>query len=128
MKPRMSAVPALIVAAVAAARIAFYAPPAHAEADGPDHFALQGVAPDDVLNMRAEPSVRAPAVGAIAPGATCVRNLGCRGGLSYQEFTALSPAQRQQRLRENPRWCRVEYRGVKGWVAGSYLVEGSCAR
>jgi uncharacterized protein YraI len=116
------------VAGIATARVLLCAPPAYAEADGPDHFAVRGVAQGDVLNMRAEPSPHARKVGTIPPAATCVRNLGCQGGLSYQEFTTLSPAQRQQRLRENPRWCRVEYRGFQGWVAGRYLVEGSCAR
>lgn len=115
-------------AGIATAHVLLCAPLAYAEADGPDHFAVRGVAPGDVLNMRAEPSPRARKVGAIPPAATCVRNLGCQGGLSVQEFTTLSPAQQQQRLRENPRWCRVEYRGIQGWVAGRYLAEGSCLR
>lgn len=117
-----------LAAAAVALDLVVHAVPAQAEADGPDHFTVSGVAAADRLNMRAEPNARAPRVGAIPPGATCVRNLGCRGGLSYQEFTTLSPAQQQQRLRENPRWCRVEYRSVQGWVAGRYLVEGRCAR
>lgn len=117
-----------LAAAAAVVPALLHATPAHAEADGPDHFTVSGVAAGDVLNMRAEPSARARKVGAVPPAATCVRNLGCQGGLSYQEFTTLSPAQKQQRLRENPRWCRVEYRGVQGWVAGRYLMEGSCAR
>jgi len=101
---------------------------AHATADGPDHFRVRGVAADDVLNIRAEPDARSPKVGQIPPGAGCVRNLGCRGGLTLREFTELSPVQQRQRLRESPRWCRIEYGGVQGWVAGRYLEEGECPR
>ena len=99
-----------------------------AAADGPDHFSVRDVAADDVLNIRAEPSPKAARLGAMPAGADCIRNLGCQGGLSLQEFTTLSKAQQQQRLRENPRWCRIEWRGITGWVAGRYLAEGSCPR
>lgn len=101
---------------------------ARAEADGPDYYSVRGIAKGDVLNIRAEPTPQAPKVGAIPPHGTCIRNLGCRGGLSFQEFTALSPAQQQRRQRENPRWCKVEYQGMTGWVAGRYLAEGDCRR
>jgi hypothetical protein len=101
---------------------------ASADADGPDFYVVRGVAQGDVLNIRAAPNPRARKVGAIPPDGTCIRNLGCRGGLTFQEFTELSPAERKQRERENPRWCRVEYQGVTGWVAGRYLGEGDCRR
>lgn len=99
---------------------------ARAEADGPDHFRVTGVAANDALNLRAAPNSRAAKVGVIPPKANCVRNLGCRGGLSFQESTTLNPAQQKERLRQHPRWCRVEYRGVTGWVAGRFLTEGNC--
>lgn len=99
---------------------------ARAEAGGPDFFVVTGVAADDVLNIRAAPDPHADKLGEIPPDGTCVRNLGCRGGLTFQEFTELSPAQRERRERENPRWCKVEYRGITGWVAGRYLGEGEC--
>jgi hypothetical protein len=53
--------------------------------------------------------------------------LGCKGGLTFQEFTELSKADQEARLMENPRWCKVEYRDVVGWVAGRYLEEGTCS-
>jgi len=99
-----------------------------ADADGPDFYAVNGVPQDDVLNIRAEPDPHARKIGEIPPDGTCIRNLGCRGGLTFREFTELSPAEQERRQRENPRWCKVEYGGVTGWVAGRYLTEGDCRR
>ena len=99
-----------------------------AGADGPDFFIVRGVARNDVLNIRVEPDPRARKVGEIPPDGACIRNLGCQGGLTFQEFTELSLAERKQRERENPRWCQVEYQGITGWVAGRYLGEGDCRR
>jgi uncharacterized protein YraI len=101
---------------------------AGAAADGPDHFVVRGVEAGDVLNVRAEPDARSPKIGAIPHDGTCLRNLGCQGGLTFREFSELTPEQQRQRLRENPRWCRIEYRGVSGWVAGRFLGEGTCPR
>ena len=99
-----------------------------AEADGPDYYQVTGVAHDDALNVRVQPDPSAEKLGTIPPDGLCVRNLGCRGGLSYQEFTELTPEAREQRLKENPRWCKVEYQGTTGWVAGRYLRESACTR
>lgn len=99
-----------------------------AEADGPDYYAVRDVARGDVLNIRAEPDPHARKVGEIPPGGTCIRNLGCKGGLTFEEFTGLSPEEKERRAREHPRWCKVEYEGVTGWVAGRYLTEGECRR
>jgi hypothetical protein len=103
-------------------------PSASGEADGPDWFRVVDVAADDVLNMRGRPSAHAEKVGSIPPGSDCVRNLGCQGGLTLEEFTTLTPDEQAARLKEIPRWCRVEYEGTTGWVAGRYLSEGDCDR
>ncbi len=97
---------------------------AHAEADGPDFYRIKGVAAGDTLAIRSAPSPRAAKLGDIPPDGTCIRNLGCKGGLSLQEFTELSQAEQARRLKRNTRWCQVEYRGLTGWVAGRYLAEG----
>lgn len=97
-----------------------------ADADGPDYFRVTGVRGDDLLNLRAAPSALAAVVGTIPPDSACVRNLGCRGGLTFQDYSTLSPADQARRLKRNPRWCQVEYRGTTGWVAGRYLAEGDC--
>jgi hypothetical protein len=101
---------------------------ASAEADGPDLYAVTGVAADDVLNIRAEPHADAELIGKIPPDGTCVRNLGCKGGLTLREFTELSEEQKAKRLQENPRWCKIEYQGITGWVAGRHLVEATCSQ
>jgi hypothetical protein len=101
---------------------------ASADSDGPDSFRVIGVAKRDTLNIRAQPNARAPKVGEIPPDGTCIQNLDCQGGLTFQEFTDLSSAEQKKRERENPRWCKVEYRGIIGWVAGRYLAEGDCDR
>lgn len=94
-----------------------------AEASGPDYFRVVGVAWNDVLNIRAEPTARSAKIGAIPPDGNGVRNHGCVGGLTYAEWEAATPAQREQARKKV--WCRISYRGVEGWVAGWFLAEGS---
>ena len=96
------------------------------EADGPDYYKVRDVSSDDTLNIRAEPHPDATRLGETPSDGDCVRNLGCQGGLTYQEFTTLSKTQQAQRLKENPRWCKIEYKSIVGWVAGRYLAESSC--
>jgi len=102
------------------------ASPVLAEADGPDYYQVRDVRCDDTLNIRAQPHPDATQLGEIPPDGDCIRNLGCQGGLTYEEFTTLSSEQQAQRKKENPRWCKIEFQGITGWVAGRYLAEGSC--
>jgi uncharacterized protein YgiM (DUF1202 family) len=97
-----------------------------ADADGPDFYRVVGVPKGDVLNLRSAPSAHADKVGQIHPGSSCVRNLGCQGGLSFKEYSTISDSERVRRIKQNPRWCHVEFRGQTGWVNGRYLVEGAC--
>jgi hypothetical protein len=101
-------------------------PALRAEADGPDFWQVRDVARDDVLNVRQYADFRAQKIGEIPPDAQCIKNRGCRGGLSYHEFTTLSEAEKARVLKLHPRWCRVSYQGQTGWVAGRYLQEASC--
>jgi uncharacterized protein YraI len=119
MQNTIGALLAMTILALGSGRVA-------ADADGPDFYRVTGVSKGDVLNIRAAPEARAPKVGAIPPDGTCIRNLGCKGGLSFEEFSTLSQSEQAKRLKQNPRWCQVEYQGVTGWVAGRYLAEGSC--
>ncbi len=99
-----------------------------ADADGPDYFKVNGVASNDVLNMRSKADSHAKKVGEIPPNANCVKNLGCKGGLTMIEYTDLSKEEQAVILRKRPRWCHVEYHGIKGWVSARYLSEGSCTK
>ena len=99
-----------------------------ADADGPDYFKVNGVASNDVLNIRSKANPSANKVGEIPEGADCVKNLGCKGGLTMSEFTDLSKREQAAILRKRPRWCKIEYQGVKGGVSARYLAEGSCTK
>ena len=100
---------------------------AQATADGPDHYRVRGVSPGHHLTLRAEPSTASAPLARIPSNATCLRSLGCQGGLTFEEFTTLSDEQKRRRAAENPRWCKVDFRGTVGWVAGSYLAEDACS-
>ncbi len=99
---------------------------AHATADGPDHYRVQGVSPDRHLMLRAEPSTSSAPLARIPASATCLRSLGCQGGLTFEEFATLGEDEKRRQATERPRWCKVDYRGTVGWVAGRYLAEDGC--
>ena len=106
--------------------LAFSASPIFATADGPDYWQVHDVASDDVLNIRREANAKAEKVGEIPPDGQCIKNIKCVGGLTMQEFTTLTEAEKDKIKKERPRWCYIEYYGVKGWVAAQFLREGSC--
>ena len=99
---------------------------ASSTADGPDYWHVYGVESGDVLNIRKEANAQSDKIGEIPPNGQCIKNLKCVGGLTFEEFTNLSEAEKEKIKKERPRWCYVEYQGIKGWVAGRYLREGSC--
>ena len=99
-----------------------------AEADGPDYYSIHGVADNDVLNVRDDANAHAKKVGEIPAGATCVKNLGCQGGLSMNEYMTLSKQQQDELKKQRPRWCHIQYKGIDGWVSGKYLIEGNCEK
>ena len=68
--------------------------------DLPSTFRVTGVAADDVLNIRAEPSATAPVIGTIGPDGEAV------------EVIALSP---------DGRWGKVGLPEGNGWVAMRFL-------
>lgn len=100
--------------------------PALATADGPDHFRVAGVAPGNSVGLYAEANPKSPVLGQIPADAQCLRNLGCQGGVSFEEFNTLSSEAQKLRAAANPRWCKVDYRGTTGWVEGRFVAEGAC--
>lgn len=101
-------------------------PEVGATADGPDYWQVHGVEQGDVLNIRQEANAQSRIIGAIPSDGQCIKNIKCVGGLTFDEFTKLSEAEKEKIKKERPRWCHIEYRGIKGWVAGRYLREGTC--
>ena len=99
---------------------------AYATADGPDYYRVTWVDKGDTFNIRVAPNANADKIGEIPPDSNCIRNLGCQGGLTMEEFTTMSKEQQQKRQKENPRWCKVEFNAITGWVAGRFLEEGDC--
>lgn len=72
---------------------------------GGQRFAVRGVDPSDVLNVRSGPSPRHDIVGTIPPDAAGLVPLGGR--------RQIGPAV----------WREVSYRGIRGWVNDRFLVE-----
>jgi len=94
-----------------------------ADASGPDFFRVVGVASNDVLNIRTQPTAQSAIIGIIPPNGNGIQNLGCQGGLTYSQWQSASPAVREAARKRV--WCQIYYRGVNGWVAGWFLAEGS---
>ena len=97
-----------------------------AEADGPDYFQVSGVADNDTLNIRSEANAHAKKIGEIPSQSNCVKNLGCKGGLSMVEFMSLSKEKQTTAKKDYPSWCQIDYKGTTGWVSQRYLIEGDC--
>ena len=96
---------------------------AFAQADGPDYFRITGLKKEDRVNVRRGPDAEAKIVGKIPKDTDGIKNLGCKGGLTQKQWTKASEAKKKLAAKE--RWCQVEHGGVKGWVSGRFLGEGT---
>ena len=84
---------------------------------------VTGVAPNDVLHVRDVPSADSRSIGTIPPAAHGLQNLGClRKQASLDDWMRMTAAQRAD---AKLLWCRVEYKGTVGWVAGRFLKRDS---
>jgi hypothetical protein len=94
--------------------------PDASRAEDPPHFwAVTGVASGDVLHLRDVPSADSKSLAQIPPSARGLKHLGCRRNQPPMELWArMSAAARRNALTQ---WCRVEYKGQQGWVAGRFL-------
>ncbi|MFM1815364.1 MAG: hypothetical protein RLZ98_2059 [Pseudomonadota bacterium] len=97
-----------------------------AEASGPDVWDVTGVRSDDALNMHTEASARSKTILRIPYDAKGLKNLGCTGIPTFRQWQAMTEAERIRSARA--RWCKVEYQGNQGWVAGRFLKEGTAGR
>ncbi len=95
---------------------------AWSEADGPDYWAVQGVSPDDHLNLRNGPSVKFSVVAQIPSGFAHLENLGCSPDFSMSDWEDFSNYERDVAI--SLRWCRVRFYEQVGWVKGTFIQEG----
>ena len=104
--------------AIAVCTIAIGAVVAKAD-DPPAFWAVTGVASSDVLQLRDVPSADSKSLAQIPANARGLKHLGCRRNQPpMDQWARMNAAQRREALTQ---WCRVEYRGQEGWVAGRYL-------
>ena len=74
---------------------------------------------NDALQLRDVPSAESKSLARIPPNARGLINLGCRRNQPpMDQWVRMSKDQREL---AQTQWCRVEYRGKQGWVAGRYL-------
>ena len=97
-----------------------------AEADGPDFFKVTSVAENDTLNIHKEPHAKSKIIGEINSRADCLKNLGCKGGLTLDESMNLSEKEKAEITKKRPRWCTIAFDGVEGWVFARYITESGC--
>ncbi len=102
--------------------IGIAAPPRASAEDPPQFWAVTGVAPDDVLHLRDVPSADSKSLAQIPASARGLRHLGCRRNQPpMEQWARMSAAARREALTQ---WCRVEYRGTTGRVAGRFPQRG----
>jgi hypothetical protein len=91
----------------------------------PRFWAVTGVSAGDVLHLRDVPSAESRSLAGIPANAHGLTNLGCRRNqLPLEQWMRMSKTQREL---AQTRWCRVEYRGKQGWVAGRFLKNDESA-
>lgn len=91
--------------------------------DPPKFWAVTGVSSNDVLHLRDVPSADSKSLAKIPPNARGLKHLGCRRNQPpMEQWARMNEAQRREALTQ---WCRVDYRGQEGWVAGRFLKRDS---
>jgi hypothetical protein len=110
-----------LVAMLAAAPALAQTTATRAASDAPSYWAVTGVRSDDALNLRVAPNAEAKRIAQIPHNARGLRNYGCPSHVTFEQWKRMTKAQKDRAARS--RWCEVEYRGMKGWVAGRFLKE-----
>jgi heat shock protein HslJ len=95
---------------------------AHALADGPDYLQVRSQADSAELVLRVRPSPDSTKLARIPGAADGLRSFGCKGGMSYEQWSRSTAEARAQAAAD--RWCLVGYRRVIGWLPGRVLAEG----
>ena len=85
----------------------------------PAFWAVTGVRPDDVLHLRDVPNADSKSLARIPFNARGLKHLGCRRNeMPFEDWVKLNKEARKSALMQ---WCRVEFKGQQGWVAGRFL-------
>jgi hypothetical protein len=85
----------------------------------PAYWSVTGVGAGDVLHLRDMPSADSKSLAGIPPHAQHLKHIGCRRNqLPFETWVRLSERARRE---AETQWCRIEYKGTQGWVAGRYL-------
>jgi hypothetical protein len=80
---------------------------------------VTGVRADDVLHLRDVPNADSKSLARIPFNARGLKHLGCRRNeMPFEDWVKLNKEARKASLMQ---WCRVEYNGQQGWVAGRFL-------
>jgi hypothetical protein len=87
----------------------------------PEFWAVTGVRSDDALNLRVAPDADSRRIARIPFNARGLKNHGCPNHVTFEQWKRMTQAQKDWAARA--RWCEVEYKGQKGWVAGRFLKE-----
>lgn len=97
-----------------------------AAADGPDFYKVHALAPGAQLQAYAQPDIKSAKTATFEAREQCLRNLGCQGGLTLEEFTTLPDAEKKKHAEARPRWCKVSTGKKSGWVQARFLSETGC--
>lgn len=91
-----------------------------ARSEEPKFWAVAGVKANDVLHLRDVPSADSKSLARIPANARGLKHLGCRRNQPPMDiWVRMSEGAKREAL---TRWCRIEYRGQQGWVAGRFLT------
>ena len=78
--------------------------------------------PDAVLvASRVAPDADSRRIARIPFNARGIKNYGCPSHVTFEQWKRMTEVQKDRAARS--RWCEVEYKGQKGWVAGRFLKE-----
>ena len=92
----------------------------------PKYWSVTGVRPDDMLHLRDVPSADSKSLGRIPANARGLKHLGCRRNQpAMDQWARMSEKARRDAVTH---WCRIEYHGQQGWVAGRFLKPDTGAR
>ena len=101
--------------------LALHAAPSFAESEEPDTFRVVGVPAGHSLVLRSGPGLLYPIAGALPANTTGLKNLGCKGGLTFAEWEHANA--RERAIGVEKRWCRVRHGKETGWARVRSLRE-----